>query len=595
VFDRIRPEPEDRAERAQPAPAPPLPALQRAAGNRAVTGHVTAARLPAGVRGKMERAFDSSFEDVRVYERSGSAAALGAQAVTAGSGIHFAPGAYAPGTSDGDALIGHELAHVVQQRQGRARATLQTKGLPLSVDTALEREADTLGARAARGERTGSAPTAPVAGEPSIAQAKFGFEFQTGNSFVDPGVPEEKVVGEKQLAFEDTAKKFKVEGDEGYDPEHFDVEFITAALTTVEEAKTAIEGAAALAADLGNGPARATRQAGDGFDGGTWKRTLAIEVTDKNFRAKPQASVGVALADIPWLMQNNLYLGGDKRTRETVERQTQDVMKSKGWKTWRTTPALQGFLQILLFYIRAAGQKNWVDDTKNDPEAFPSLGYQVLITDGPKARFSIMARTDFHSMFKSLDANDQRLLIEGLLGTTDNPKPNPELAGIIGAPLADPMINGPYRADKVADEDRARFRIEKHADTQGKEHEIVITGPTILDWLLSVVTGKSHKDAKPYADKNRDMLSAPVGWGSRAPDATGFPTTEEIVAGQVYGMGAYPIDDTGGAKLAVFELRNFNENLQKFGMPPAAHWWDAAAEAFKWELKPGLPQTAPVK
>ena len=42
--------------------------------------------------------------------------AVSARAFTTGSDIYFAHGEYRPGTPDGDELIAHEVAHVVQQR-----------------------------------------------------------------------------------------------------------------------------------------------------------------------------------------------------------------------------------------------------------------------------------------------------------------------------------------------------------------------------------------------------------------------------------------------------------------------------------------------
>lgn len=542
--------------------------------------------LPDGVRGRMERAFESSFADVRFHAGSAVAARIGAQALTAGSDIHVAPGAPRAGPA-AEALIGHELAHVVQQRQGRVAPTAQAGGMPLNLDRRLEREADEQGTRAGRGEHAGGLAAGPVAGQPRAvaAQGKFGFEFQTSNSFVAAeGIP---IVGEKVLAFENTAKKFKVEGDEGRTPDDFDVEFITAPLTTVGEAKVAIEGAAALAADLARGGRLVRRAQDDGFDGGTWKRPAAIEVKDGDFRAKPQASVGVALADIPELLSRSLSQA-EGSTLKAVGQQTADIKRSPDWKdlTWRTSSALSGFLHLVVYYIRAAGRRNWVDP--GDRESFPDLGNQVIISDGPKAMFSVMARTDFHSMFKALDEADQKVFITGLIGGVDRIRPNRDLEQIIGAPLTAPMITAFYRADKVTKEDRGRFRIETHKDKERREHEIVMEGPTILDWLLSIVTGRSYKDAKPYAEKQRDMLSAPVGWGSRDPAATGFPTTDEIVAGKIYGMGAYPMDETGPGKLAVFELRNLSTNLRKLGDPPYWNWWRAADSAIGEELKPGM-------
>lgn len=124
--------------------------------------------LPGDVQTKMERSFSSSFADVRIHEGM-QAKAIGALAYTQGDQIHFAPGQYNPHTPSGQALLGHELTHVVQQRSGRVSTHTQTKGLPINADPALEQEADELGIRAARGE------SAPVPGSgvvPSPPQPK---------------------------------------------------------------------------------------------------------------------------------------------------------------------------------------------------------------------------------------------------------------------------------------------------------------------------------------------------------------------------------------------------------------------------------------
>ncbi len=107
------------------------------------------APLPEPVLQKMEGAFDTSFADVRVHQ-GGNAAQLGALAYAQGNDLHFAPGQYDPGSESGQRLIGHELTHVVQQRQGRVAR--QGKDSPINSDASLEAEADELGDRAARGE-----------------------------------------------------------------------------------------------------------------------------------------------------------------------------------------------------------------------------------------------------------------------------------------------------------------------------------------------------------------------------------------------------------------------------------------------------------
>ena len=107
-------------------------------------------RLPAETRAHMESAFGTDFSDVRVHQ-GGRTGALGALAYTQGADIHFAPGQYDPSSQSGRELLGHELTHVVQQRAGRVSLP-QGKDGAVNRDASLEAEADTLGARAARGE-----------------------------------------------------------------------------------------------------------------------------------------------------------------------------------------------------------------------------------------------------------------------------------------------------------------------------------------------------------------------------------------------------------------------------------------------------------
>ena len=74
--------------------------------------------LDSGVRSRMESAFGYDFSRVRIHtdtKAAGLSSGLNARAFTIGSDVAFASGEYQPGTLIGDALIAHELAHVVQQ------------------------------------------------------------------------------------------------------------------------------------------------------------------------------------------------------------------------------------------------------------------------------------------------------------------------------------------------------------------------------------------------------------------------------------------------------------------------------------------------
>jgi hypothetical protein len=112
-----------------------------------------ATRIPAPVRAMMESALGADLSQVRVRTASADALRLSAAAFTRGHEIHLAPGHWAPHTQAGRELLGHEVVHVLQQRSGSVRPTAWLGNTPVSDDAALERAADAIGARAARGER----------------------------------------------------------------------------------------------------------------------------------------------------------------------------------------------------------------------------------------------------------------------------------------------------------------------------------------------------------------------------------------------------------------------------------------------------------
>jgi hypothetical protein len=103
--------------------------------------------IPDQVRAKMETAFGTDFSDVRVHVGQ-EASSIGAIAYTWGTNIHFAPGQYSPHTIQGQKLLGHELWHVVQQKNGRVSNPFGG-GVAVVQDHALEAEADRMGIKAA--------------------------------------------------------------------------------------------------------------------------------------------------------------------------------------------------------------------------------------------------------------------------------------------------------------------------------------------------------------------------------------------------------------------------------------------------------------
>ncbi|MGN6378331.1 MAG: eCIS core domain-containing protein [Gaiellales bacterium] len=163
----------DRERLQEHAPAEPVVEdaagvadVASAAGNRAFAGWLAdgAGLLPSGVvhpgvasmnaatrgggsplqprlRGSLADGLGDPLDDARVHTGDGAdqlARSVSARAFTVGSDMYFAHGEYRPGTAEGDRLIAHEAAHVVQQR-GAAPSEPLTASQP---GDALELEAE---------------------------------------------------------------------------------------------------------------------------------------------------------------------------------------------------------------------------------------------------------------------------------------------------------------------------------------------------------------------------------------------------------------------------------------------------------------------
>jgi Domain of unknown function (DUF4157) len=79
--------------------------------------------IDGNTRNKMESAFGASFSDVQLHTDSNAAAMsskMNARAFTVGNHIAFSTGEHKPGSLVGDALMAHELAHVLQQKSAVA-------------------------------------------------------------------------------------------------------------------------------------------------------------------------------------------------------------------------------------------------------------------------------------------------------------------------------------------------------------------------------------------------------------------------------------------------------------------------------------------
>jgi hypothetical protein len=97
--------------------------------------------LPDNLKSGMENLSGISLDDVTVYRNSDKPAQLNAHAYAQGTDIHLGSGQ--------EKHLPHEAWHVVQQKQGRVKPTMQMKGkVNVNDDAGLEKEADVMGAKA---------------------------------------------------------------------------------------------------------------------------------------------------------------------------------------------------------------------------------------------------------------------------------------------------------------------------------------------------------------------------------------------------------------------------------------------------------------
>lgn len=131
--------------------------------------------MPRELQDQLETVMQQDFSSVKLHPNSSLASKMGALAFARGNEVHFAPGQYQPHTPQGRQLIGHEFAHLVQQRKQEVKANTAVEGMPVNDDPALEAAADAMGARVAEmgaGQPGGLSPFALEGEGTDVAQMK---------------------------------------------------------------------------------------------------------------------------------------------------------------------------------------------------------------------------------------------------------------------------------------------------------------------------------------------------------------------------------------------------------------------------------------
>ncbi len=133
--------------------------------------------LPDNLKSGIESLSGHTMDDVKVHYNSSKPAQLSAHAYAQGTNIHLSSGQ--------ERHLPHEAWHVVQQKQGRVRPTMQMNDKHINDDNGLENEADIMGAKALQLKSHDSATTKTVSNSP-IVQRKKWWEFWKKEEEPDP-------------------------------------------------------------------------------------------------------------------------------------------------------------------------------------------------------------------------------------------------------------------------------------------------------------------------------------------------------------------------------------------------------------------------
>ncbi len=174
-------------------------------------------------RNEMESSFGADFSRVNAYfGRDDPMNRLNAHAATSGERVAFS------GFSPDKKRVAHELTHIVQQRRG---GTVQPKSQLSGVDDAAEREAESVAARAAAGERVIVSAAASSGIHRDIKDKNLGvplgnFEidmtadsngFSAGETGTISFTPNDKAPDSKSIRLSQAVKQFDVDANADFD------------------------------------------------------------------------------------------------------------------------------------------------------------------------------------------------------------------------------------------------------------------------------------------------------------------------------------------------------------------------------------------
>ncbi len=348
--------------------------------------------LPDNLKAGIESLSGLTMDDVRVRYNSSKPAQLQALAYAQGTEIHVGPGQ--------ERNLPHEAWHVVQQKQGRVKPTMQMKETAINDDTKLENEADVMGNKALQIRK--EATSAKLCNEKlnnfstasAVTQRAVGFEFETGWLIRKNGQPLKK----KDKVGTENHVGFKIEADEAADHQS-EIEFIVHPPVPVKDnTKSQLSKIMDAIADYGNGLLDIRVFNGwntlDNLTGQPQDSNYEFYGFDSDLKAGPQITSGLSLdqiSSIPKAIEKTPLPEGAASTLSeirNVDIALSEIELDKYILPFKPiSPKLKGLLTVIVSYLTTGAQ--------------PGLEYPKQVAD-----LFLLARTDFAQLFKMLPKHE---------------------------------------------------------------------------------------------------------------------------------------------------------------------------------------------
>ena len=352
--------------------------------------------LPDQLKSGIENLSGYSMNDVKVHYNSSKPAQLNAHAYAQGTDIHLASGQ--------EKHLPHEAWHVVQQKQGRVKPTMQMKDkVNINDDSGLEKEADVMGAKALNISEKDPLQrkhinTGAVDG---VVQRAIGLEIESSPDWQAYDLDYTPITGEHSVLYHDS--RFRLETELSGKLEFV----IEPPLKTTDELIAVMKDVVAVAESIGTAKVSSNQEVRDDFASNHFKEdrfkkvglfllsdvvkgaaNVYISKGPGEFSGGFQATVGVHLSAVPYLMNeinhdalNDNYpskreIGG---ALETADQARKDMVSLPFAPYTGISPEMEGLLSLIYYYIY--------------------VGEADAKRPFPKGITQVMAKTNFGKMF----------------------------------------------------------------------------------------------------------------------------------------------------------------------------------------------------